>query len=118
VNALVLVLSLPLALVLILIGLAKLQRLPASLALAARVGVAETPWRVWGFVDLTFAAALILGAFASEPLALIAAGAIVLSLSLLLAFQARAREPLALLTPIIVLLVLAAADLLVIVIAQ
>ena len=117
-NALVLVLSLPLALVLIVIGLAKLQRLPASLALAARVGVAEVPWRVWGFLDLTFAAALILGAFASELLALIAVGAIILSLSTLLALQAKAREPLALLMPIIVLVLLAVADLLVIGLTQ
>lgn len=111
-NALVLVLSLPLALVQILIGLAKLQRLPASLALAARVGVAETLWRVWGLVDLVLAAALILGAFASEPLALVAAVAIALSLFSLLALQARAREPFALLVPIIVLTLLAVADVL------
>lgn len=116
--ALVLVLSLPLALMMILIGFAKLQQLPASLALATRVGVPETTWRAWGLADLVGAAGLILGAFASEMLALIAAGAITASLTLLLVLQARAREPLALLVPVIVLALLAVADLAAIAITQ
>ena len=109
-SALVLLLSLPLALFMILVGFAKLQRLPASLGLAHRVGVNTTRWRLWGVVDLVCAGALILGSFASNPLALVAAIVIAISMLLLLVIQAKAQEPLAFMLPAMVVVVLASVD--------
>ena len=104
------ILSLVLALLVIVMGLAKTQSLPASTDIRQRLAVSATGWRVWGVVELIAAGCLVVGVFAATALAVAAAGLIALCMFLLLLLQLRVRDPIAFLTPTLVLLALVVAD--------
>jgi hypothetical protein len=72
VTAVPIVVSALLAFGFVMIGLAKVQQLPASTAVRDRVGVAHGLWRTLGVVELVAAAALVVGVIALPALALTA----------------------------------------------
>ena len=106
----VIALSSILAMTLIVMGLAKVQRLPATIQIRDRLRIPPVLWQIMGYVELVAAAGLILGAFATGALAVLAALAAIGSLVTLLVFQLRGREPLAFLVPALVLIAIAAID--------
>ena len=71
--------SLILTLLAVIVGMAKVQRLPASGQVRDQAGISSTLWLASGWVELVAAAALILGTFVALELAL--AGAVVLLVS-------------------------------------
>jgi len=72
VTAVPIVVSVLVAFGFVMIGLAKVQELPASAAVRDRVGVSPALWRTLGVVELVAAAALVVGAIALPALAMTA----------------------------------------------
>lgn len=65
--------SLLLTLLAVLVGMAKVQHLPASLQIRDAAAIAPALWRLSGWVDLVAAALLVVGIFAAHGAALVAA---------------------------------------------
>lgn len=103
-------LSVLLGMALIVMGLAKLQGLPATRQIRDRLAVPPTVWRVMGGAEMLAAAGLIVGSLANTNMAISGAVLGILSVGTLLAFQVRAREPFAFLVPAVALLALAVVD--------
>ncbi len=78
-RAVAVVASLVLTLLAVVVGLAKVQRLPASLEIRDRARLTPTVWTVTGWIELLAAAGLVLGIFVALELAL--ASAVVLLIS-------------------------------------
>jgi DoxX-like family len=102
--------SLLLAMVLIVMGLAKVQSLPATLRIRDRLGLSSASWRVLGVVELLAAAGLIVGSLANTKMAIVASALAAGSAIALMAAQVRVREPRAFLVPGMLVLVVAAVD--------
>jgi uncharacterized membrane protein YphA (DoxX/SURF4 family) len=80
-RALMVVAAFLLTLLAVVVGLAKVQRLPASLQVRDQAQIAPVVWTVTGWVELIAAAGLIVGVFVSLELALV--GAVILLVSYL-----------------------------------
>jgi uncharacterized membrane protein YphA (DoxX/SURF4 family) len=115
VDLAVIVVSLLLAMALILMGLAKVQTLPASDEIRRRLAIPPPIWRAMGITELLAAAGLVLGAFAIPEVALAAAVLALASLLVLLVAQVRTREPLAFMVPSGALIALAVLDIVLVV---
>lgn len=100
-------LSLLLTLLAVIVGLAKVQRLPASIDIRDGSGVAPAVWTVSGWVELVAAAFLVVGIFAAHEAAIVASLVLALSYGLLALRQLSKRLPIAVATPALVLCVLA-----------
>ncbi|HVQ87872.1 MAG TPA: DoxX family protein [Actinomycetes bacterium] len=101
-------LALALAVVMIMFGLAKVQRLPASLQIRDRLQVSAPIWTVWGALDLVAAGALTVGVFAIPGLAIAAALVFAITMVALLVLQLRAGDPPSFAVPVVLLIVAAA----------
>lgn len=101
-------LSLLLTLVAVVIGMAKVQRLPASLQVRDRAGIAPGVWTASGWLELVAAAVLVVGVFAVHEAAAVAAGVLALSYAAFAVRQLARRLPMAAVFPAIVLVLLAA----------
>lgn len=99
-------LSLLLTLLAVIIGLAKVQRLPASLQIRDRAGIAPGLWTASGWLELVAAALLVVGVFAAHAVAAAAAVVLALSYAAFTARQLTRRLPLASVLPAIVLVAL------------
>ena len=84
--------ALILSLIAILIGMAKVQRLPASLQIRDQAGIASLVWTMSGWIELIAAAGLIVGLFVSLELALVCAVILMLSFGWLAAKQLAHRR--------------------------
>lgn len=102
-------LSLLLTLLAVIVGLAKVQHLPASIDIRDRSGVAPAVWTASGWIELIAAAFLVVGVFAVHEAAIVAALVLALSYGLLALRQLSKRLPLAAATPALVLCVLGGA---------
>ena len=78
-RALAVVAALVLTLLAFVVGLAKVQRLPASLEVRDRARITATVWAVSGWIELVAAAGLVLGIFVSLELAVASAGVLLVS---------------------------------------
>jgi hypothetical protein len=101
-------LSLLLTLLAVIIGMAKVQHLPASLEVRDRSGIPPVLWTLWGWVELVAAGFLVVGIFAAHEAAVIAAAVLGLSFLLLAVTQLMKRQPVAAALPALVLFALAA----------
>jgi len=99
-------LSLLLTLLAVIIGLAKVQRLPASLQIRDRAEIAPGLWTASGWLELVAAAFLVVGVFAAHETAAAAAVVLALSYAVFAVRQLTRRLPLAAVSPAIVLVVL------------
>jgi hypothetical protein len=72
-RAVAVVAALVLTLLAFIVGLAKVQRLPASLQVRDRARISAAVWTISGWMELVAAAGLVLGVFVSLELALTAA---------------------------------------------
>ena len=99
-------LSLLLTLLAVIIGMAKVQRLPASLQIRDRAGIAPGLWTASGWLELVAAAVLVVGVFAAHEVAAAAAVVLALSYAAFAVRQLTRRLPLAAVLPAIVLVVL------------
>jgi uncharacterized membrane protein YphA (DoxX/SURF4 family) len=72
VTAVPIVVSTVLAFGFVMIGLAKVQQLPASTAVRDRLGIGSSLWRTLGVVELVAAVALVVGVIALPALAVTA----------------------------------------------
>jgi uncharacterized membrane protein YphA (DoxX/SURF4 family) len=109
VELLAVVLSLLLTLLAVMVGLAKVQRLPASIDIRDRSGVAPAVWTTSGWIELVAAAFLVVGVFAAHEAAIVASLVLALSYLLLALRQLSRRLPIATATPALVLGVLGGA---------
>jgi len=99
-------LSLLLTLLAVIIGMAKVQRLPASLQVRDRAGIPAGVWTASGWLELVAAAFLVVGVFAAHEVAAVAAGVLALSYAVFAVRQLTRRLPLAAVSPALVLLAL------------
>jgi uncharacterized membrane protein YphA (DoxX/SURF4 family) len=99
-------LSLLLTLLAVIIGMAKVQRLPASLQVRDRAGISAGLWTGSGWLELVAAAFLVVGVFAAHEVAAAAAVVLALSYAAFAIRQLRHRLPLAAVSPALVLLAL------------
>ncbi len=99
-------LSLLLTLLAVIIGLAKVQRLPASLQIRDRSGISAGVWTTSGWIELVAAGFLVVGVFAAHEIAAVAAVVLALSYAALALRQLTRRVPIAVASPAIVLVAL------------
>ncbi|MCZ3389501.1 MAG: hypothetical protein LH645_10385 [Actinomycetia bacterium] len=99
-------LSLLLTLLAVIIGLAKVQRLPASLQIRDRSGIAPGLWTASGWIELVAAGFLVVGVFAALGVAAVAAGVLSLSYAAFALRQLTRRLAIAVVSPAIVLVAL------------
>jgi hypothetical protein len=85
--------TLVLAFLSILVGMAKVQRLPASLQIRDQVSVSPLVWVVSGWIELFAAAGLVVGIFVAPELAVVSAAVLVLTYGWLAAKQLADRRP-------------------------
>lgn len=107
-ELLAVVLALVLTLAAVLVGMAKVQRLPASLTIRDAAGIPPRVWTLSGWVELVAAAFLVVGIFAAHVVAVAAAAVLGLSYAALGLRQLARRMPPATLTPAVVLTALSA----------
>lgn len=100
-------LSLLLTLATVLVGMAKVQHLPASLQVRDAAAVPSRVWLVSGWVELVAAAFVVLGVFAIHALAVAAAGLLALDFAALALRQLARQGPGASAVPAVVLSMLA-----------
>ncbi len=100
-------LSLLLTLLAVIIGMAKVQHLPASLEVRDRAKIAPLLWTIWGWLELVAAGFLVVGIFAAHEAAIAAACVLGLSFVLLAATQLERGQPVAAALPALVLSALA-----------
>ncbi len=100
-------LSLLLTLLAVIIGMAKVQHLPASLEVRDRSGIPPALWTSWGWVELVAAGFLVVGVFAAHEAAAVAATVLAVSFALLAVTQLVKRQPVAAVLPSLVLFGLA-----------
>lgn len=100
-------LSLLLTLVAVVIGMAKVQHLPASLEVRDRAGIAPAVWTASGWTELVAAAVLVVGVFAAHGAATAAAVLLAISYAAFAGRQLTRRLPVAAVTPALVLVLLA-----------
>jgi hypothetical protein len=100
-------LSLLLTLVAVVIGMAKVQHLPASLEVRDRAGIAPGLWTGSGWVELVAAAVLVVGIFAVHEAAAAAAVVLAVSYAAFAMRQLARRLPVAVALPGLVLVLLA-----------
>jgi hypothetical protein len=103
-------LSLLLTLLAVIIGMAKVQRLPASLQVRDRAGISAGVWTASGWLELVAAAFLVVGIFAAHGVAAFAAVVLALSYAAFAFSQLTRRLPLAAVLPGGVLVVLSLAS--------
>ena len=103
-------LSLLLTLLAVIIGMAKVQRLPASLQVRDRAGISAGVWTASGWLELVAAAFLVVGIFAAHEVAAAAAVVLALSYAAFALRQLTRRLPLAAVLPAGVLVVLSLAS--------
>jgi hypothetical protein len=107
VELLAVVLSLLLTLATVLVGMAKVQHLPASLQVRDAAAVPSRVWLVSGWVELVAAAFVVVGVFAVHALAVAAAALLALDFAALALRQLTWQGPGASAVPALVLSVLA-----------
>ena len=90
------------------VGMAKVQRLPASLHIRDAAKVPALAWTVTGWIELVAAAGLVIGLFVVWALALVSAVVLLISYVALAARQLSQRLPLSAATPAVALSGLAA----------
>lgn len=100
-------LSLLLTLVAVVIGMAKVQHLPASLEVRDRAGIAPGMWTISGWVELVAAAILVIGVFAAHGAAVVAAVLLAVAYAAFAIRQLTRRLPMAAVFPALVLVLLA-----------
>lgn len=111
-------LSLLLTLSAVIVGMAKVQKLPASFSVRDAARISPGLWTASGWVELVAAGFLVVGIFANHLTATVAAGVLALSYLLLVVRQVMARQPLASVTPAIALTGLSVVTAMVIVVAD
>jgi hypothetical protein len=99
-------LSLLLTLLAVIIGMAKVQRLPASLHVRDRAGISAGVWTASGWLELVAAGFLVVGVFAAHAVAAAAAVVLALSYAVFAIRQLARRLPLAAVSPALVLVAL------------
>lgn len=102
-------LSLLLTLLAVIVGMARVQRLPASIDVRDRSGFSPVLWTASGWVELVAAGALVVGIFAAHEAAFGASVVLAISYGLLAVRQLANRLALAVATPALVLCALAGA---------
>lgn len=102
-------LSLLLTLLAVVIGLAKVQHLPASMQVRDRAGISPAVWTASGWIELLAAAVLVVGVFVAHEAAVVGAALLAASYGALALRQLSRREPFAVVLPALVLLVVALA---------
>lgn len=102
-ELLAVVLALALTLATVLVGLAKVQHLPASLQVRDAARVTPTVWTLSGWVELVAAGVLVVGIFAAHAAALVAAGVLAVVFAALAVRQLVVRMPPATVVPAVVL---------------
>jgi uncharacterized membrane protein YphA (DoxX/SURF4 family) len=107
VELLAVALSLLLTLVAVIIGMAKVQHLPASLEMRDRAGIGPTVWTTSGWIELVAAAILVIGVFAAHEAAMAAAMLLAVSYAAYAIRQLTRRLPVAAVTPALALVLLA-----------
>ena len=106
-ELLAVVLSLVLTLATVLVGMAKVQHLPASLQVRDHAAVSSRVWLLSGWVELVAAACVVVGVFAVHALAVAAAALLALDFAALAVRQLTRPGPGASAVPALVLSVLA-----------
>lgn len=100
-------LSLTLTLATVLVGMAKVQHLPASLQVRDAAAVPTRLWLASGWVELVAAACVVMGVFAAHALAVAAAGLLAVDFAVLALRQLTRQAPGASALPAVVLSLLA-----------
>lgn len=116
-ELLAVILSLLLTLAAVLVGMAKVQNLPASLQVRDAAGVSTTWWRVSGWIDLVAAGVLVVGVFAIHEAALAAAVVLAVDFAVLGVRQLSRPGPAATAVPALVLVLVSVAVVVSIVVA-
>ena len=111
-------LSLALTLLAVIIGMAKVQRLPASLQIRDQARVSAATWTATGWVELVAAAGVVVSVFAVHELAIAAALVLCVSYLGFAIRQISQRVPAPMVVPAVVLAALAAVTSLVVWIAD
>lgn len=96
-------LSLLLTLLAVIIGLAKVQHLPASLQVRDRAAITSGLWTASGWIELVAAGFLVVGVFAAHQAAVAAAVVLALSYAAFAIRQLTRRLPIATVSPALVL---------------
>ena len=99
-------LSLLLTLLAVIIGMAKVQRLPASLQVRDRAAISAGVWTASGWLELVAAGFLVVGVFAAQTAAAAAAVVLALSYAVFAFRQLTSRLPLSAVLPAFVLVTL------------
>lgn len=99
-------LSLLLTLFAVMVGMAKVQHLPASLQARDRAGIPAALWTASGWLELVAAAVVVVGVFAAHAAAAVAAVVLASSYGALAFRQLTRRVPVAALSPALVLVLL------------
>ena len=76
----------------ILVGMAKVQRLPASLQIRDQAAVSPVVWAVSGWIELLAAAGLVVGIFVAPEVAVVCAAVLMLTYGWLAAKQMAERR--------------------------
>lgn len=108
-RLLAVVCSLVLTLLAVIVGMAKVQRLPASLQIRDQANISPTVWTVSGWIELVAAAGLVVGIFVSLELAVTSACVLFVCYIVLAGRQLTRRPALASAVPALALAGLSAA---------
>jgi hypothetical protein len=103
VELLAVALSLILTLLAVIVGMAKVQRLPASFSIRDAAQISPRWWTASGWIELVAAGFLVVGIFANHVTAMVAASVLGLSYLVLAVRQLSARQSMAASTPALVL---------------
>jgi hypothetical protein len=103
VKILAVICALVLTLLAVVVGMAKVQRLPASLHIRDSAKVPAWVWTTSGWIELVAAAGLVVGLFVAWAVALVSAAVLLISYMALAARQLSQRLPLSAATPAVVL---------------
>ena len=117
-RLLAVVLSLGLTLVAVIVGMAKVQRLPASMQIRDRAHIPSAAWTASGWIELVAAAGLVLGIFAAPGLAVASAAVLFISYLVLAVRQALQRNPAFMVLPAAALAVVSAVTAVVIMLSE
>jgi hypothetical protein len=107
-KAVAVVVALLLTLLAVIVGMAKVQRLPASLQVRDQAKISAAVWLGSGWVELVAAAGLVLGIFVRLEVALVSATVLLVSYLALAVRQLTQRRAFASAVPALVLSLLAA----------
>ncbi|HEX5016758.1 MAG TPA: hypothetical protein VFX15_04140 [Actinomycetes bacterium] len=100
--------SLVLTLLAVIVGMGKVQRLPASLQVRDQARITPTLWTVSGWIELAAAAALVVGIFVSLEMAVVGAGVLFVSYLALAVRQLTTKQAIPSVVPALALSVLSA----------